>query len=156
MKTLNIEIPNGYEIDREKSTFEKIVFKEIKKSLPTKWEELRDLGGSYVMLNSGIGTIKGAKNTPENKHIFKTEEQAKASIALAQLSQLIDVYRQGWVPDWKHKTDKKFAINFDGDKPYIDGWYNHNSFLSFQNEEIAREFLDNFRDLIMQARPLMS
>jgi hypothetical protein len=29
MKTFNIEIPKGYEIDKEKSTFETIIFKEI-------------------------------------------------------------------------------------------------------------------------------
>ena len=37
MKTVEIEIPIGYEIDKEKSTFEKIVFKKIK-------NELVDLG----------------------------------------------------------------------------------------------------------------
>lgn len=36
MKTVEIEIPIGYEIDKEKSTFEKIVFKKIK----SKWVDL--------------------------------------------------------------------------------------------------------------------
>lgn len=36
MKTVEIEIPIGYEIDKEKSTFEKIVFKKIK----NKWVDL--------------------------------------------------------------------------------------------------------------------
>jgi hypothetical protein len=31
MKTFKIEIPEGYEINQEKSTFEKIVFKKNKK-----------------------------------------------------------------------------------------------------------------------------
>jgi hypothetical protein len=30
MKTLKINIPEGYEIDKEQSTFENIVFKELK------------------------------------------------------------------------------------------------------------------------------
>lgn len=32
-KELKIEVPQGYEIDRQKSTFEKIVFKKIPKNL---------------------------------------------------------------------------------------------------------------------------
>ena len=34
MKTLKIETPEGYEIDKENSTFEKIVFKEVKSEYP--------------------------------------------------------------------------------------------------------------------------
>lgn len=39
MKELKIEVPEGYEIDKEKSTFEKIVFKKIKVELPKTWDE---------------------------------------------------------------------------------------------------------------------
>ena len=37
-KELKIQIPEGYEIDKEKSTFEKIVFKK-KDTNPRSWEE---------------------------------------------------------------------------------------------------------------------
>jgi viroplasmin and RNaseH domain-containing protein len=37
----------------------------------------------------------------------------------------------------------------------MDG-YEAEDFLSFQSKEIAKEFLDNFKDLIEQAKPLMS
>ena len=37
-KELKIQIPDGYEIDKEKSTFEKIVFKK-KDTKPRSWEE---------------------------------------------------------------------------------------------------------------------
>lgn len=37
-KTLKIEIPKGYEIDREKSTFENIVFKKV----VIRWNKYRD------------------------------------------------------------------------------------------------------------------
>ena len=33
-KELKIEVPQGYEIDKENSTFEKIVFKKVEKELP--------------------------------------------------------------------------------------------------------------------------
>lgn len=37
-KELKIEIPQGYEIDRQKSTFEKIIFKKIPEN-PKTWKE---------------------------------------------------------------------------------------------------------------------
>lgn len=43
-KKLKINIPEGYEIDREKSTFEEIVFKKIEDplaKLPKTWEEYK-------------------------------------------------------------------------------------------------------------------
>ena len=41
-KKLKINIPEGYEIDKEKSTFEEIVFKKVEDplaKLPKTWEE---------------------------------------------------------------------------------------------------------------------
>ena len=37
-KELKIEVPQGYEIDRQKSTFEKIIFKKIAEN-PKTWED---------------------------------------------------------------------------------------------------------------------
>ena len=40
-KEINISIPEGYEIDKEKSTFEKIVFKKIENKLPMSFDEMK-------------------------------------------------------------------------------------------------------------------
>jgi hypothetical protein len=155
MKTLNIEIPKGYEIDRENSTFEKIVFKEIKKELPKSWSELNCLDGCYVGRDCDLVKVTDAVIEFDNRNVFKTGEQAEASIALAQLSQLREVYRQGWVPNWVcNKT--KWCVVFLDSHIVLERWVSTHNFLSFQTEEIAKEFLNNFRDLIKQARPLMS
>ena len=45
MKNLTITPPSGYEIDKEQSTFENIVFKPLKKALPKTWEELKNIAG---------------------------------------------------------------------------------------------------------------
>ena len=58
MKTQKIVAPEGYEIDREKSTIDEIVFKEIKKQLPKTWEELNTIKGWYV----DSYAVKGAKS----------------------------------------------------------------------------------------------
>jgi hypothetical protein len=156
MKTLKIEIPNGFEIDKENSTFEQIVFKEIKKQLPKSWEELEEISGYYSNMHSSIIDVEYNEAIHANQNIFATEEQAKASIALAQLSQLREVYRNGWVPDWKNNDEYKFCIEFYGNEINKDYYYGQNNFLSFQDAETRDLFLENFKDLIEQAKPLMS
>jgi len=156
MKTLKINVPKGYEIDKEQSTFENIVFKEIKKDLPKSWEEIENLQGFFVGYSSVIKeTDDDVEKTKYNRNIFATQEQAEASIALAQLSQLRDVYRQGWAPDW-NDTNPKYVIEFNQNGIHKNIWYSLNNFLSFQSKEIAEQFLENFRDLIEKAKPLMS
>ena len=158
MKNIKIEIPKGYEIDKEKSTFENIVFKEINIS-PNSWSGLSVIIGFYVDATSyiqGISEEAEFSATPENENVFKTEEQAEASIALAQLSQLRDVYRQGWEPNWCNKSSGKYCIYFHLDSLSIMTFIFGSHFLSFQDRKTAELFLKNFRDLIEKAKPLMS
>lgn len=155
MKTLKIYIPDGYEIDKELSTFENIVFKEIKKELPKSWEELEGLEGFFVDPKSRIGIASYWSPIEDYKKVFATKEQAEASIALAQLSQLSEVYRDGWKPDWEDGK-LKYIIRFVNNEINKDSFYGNASFLSFQSAEIRDEFLNNFRDLIETAKPLMS
>lgn len=49
-KELKITPPIGYEIDRQKSTFEKIVFKKIEPCKPTTWKEYC----KYALISRGI------------------------------------------------------------------------------------------------------
>ena len=157
MKELKINVPKGYEIDKDKSTFENIVFKEINK-LPSSWGEMCQIDGYYVVSNScnfGVVYVEEAY-FDTNPALFKTKEQAEASIALAQLSQLRDVYRQGWEPDWSDIYSKKYCIDFFDEEIKIYDYRNTNLFLSFQDEETAELFLKNFRYLIEKAKPLMS
>jgi hypothetical protein len=157
MKTLKINVPEGYEIDKEQSTFENIVFKEIKNELPKSWEDLENLKGFYVGHTSDIVmTSDHVRKSKINRFIFATEEQAEASITLAQLSQLREVYRQGWEPDYTDNYAVKYGIHFTNQGLKIGAFYETTVFLMFQSEKIAKEFLENFRDLIEQAKPLIS
>ena len=155
MKELKITAPKGYEIDKDNSTFENIVFKKLNK-LPKTWKELGAIAGFYVCNTSRINknSVKTYLVAIDRK-LFKTEEQAMASLALAQLSQLRDVYRKEWKPDWEG-YDIKYCIFFSGNTISVDSLQNTSEFLSFQDEETAKLFIENFRDLIEQAKPLMS
>lgn len=156
MKSVKIEVPQGYEIDKEKSTFENIVFKEVKKELPETWEELKEIKGYWIDDDSIISDNDNYIAIDRNKNVFATKEQAEASIALAQLSQLREVYRKGWVPNWSDDNELKFCIYFVEDRTDIVTYCETNQFLSFQDVETRDLFLENFIDLIEQAKPLMS
>lgn len=155
-KTLNIEIPKGYKIDQEKSNLAKgkIVFKEIEKELPKTWEELERIKGHYVTENSSIDSEEWI-TTHSSKNLFATREQAEASLALAQLSQLREVYRQGWKPNWEDKNQEKYGIFIDARDMQMIIIPNENiSFFSFQDYETALEFRINFEELINKTLPL--
>lgn len=127
-----------------------------KKQLPKRWDDLSNIQGYYVSGLSNVISTDYLDVELQNKNVFKTKEQALASIALAQLSILRDEYRQGWLPDWEDETQPKHCIILKNKKFMLDELYETNYFLSFQTQEIAAEFLNNFKELIEQAKPLMS
>ena len=155
MKTLKITPPEGYEIDKDKSTFEEIIFKPVKKQLPKSWEELGKVDGWYVTSDSYIFRAAPQNTNNYQRNLFVTKEQAKASIALAQLSQLREVYRHGWVPDWDNADQIKHCIIRLDEKINTSTFFSFAHFLAFQSLEIRDEFLKNFRDLIEEAAPLL-
>ena len=152
-KEIKIQIPEGYEIDKELSTFEKIVFKAKIKELPKSWEELEIVNGFYTDSNSSVRE----EDCPTNafsRNTWPTKEYAEASIALAQLLQLRQVYNAGWEPDW---TDDncKYCIYISSDKIQLDTWISVHHILSFETRRLAQQFLTNFKDLIEIAKPLL-
>lgn len=161
MKELKIEVPEGYEIDKEKSSFEKIIFKKIKVELPKTWEEFCDqthVGTEYYITNrSSIIEALNSRNRDynEDKNLLSSKEDAEAHLALIQLHRLRDIYRQGWVPDWNDGS-VKYCILFNPDNLDIVTYTRTPHFLAFQIREIAEEFIKNFRDLIEKAKVLIN
>ena len=68
-KSIKINIPEGMEIDKEKSTFEEIVFKSKEKQLPKAWEELNNIKGYYIDTDSIVKPVDGYVNDI-NKNVF--------------------------------------------------------------------------------------
>lgn len=167
MENIKIKIPEGFsEVDQVKTqgwsineeeglAIYQIVFKKKQPKFPKTWEDLKNISGFFVSETCEIEREVGAKTYHTNKNLFATREQADASLALAQLSQLREVYRQGWKPDWNDRNTK-WCIHLDNDKVVVGLWYTTHKFLAFQSKEIAQEFLDNFGVLILSAKPLMS
>ena len=104
-QTIEIEVPDG-----KKAVWKdnKVIFEDIKPQLPKTWEEfcqqnvIRD-GEHYIdsfsdiIKKTAIGTMR---NCSLERNILPNKQAAKAHLALMQLHQLRDCYRQGWEPDW--------------------------------------------------------
>ena len=151
-RKLKINIPEGYEIDKEKSTFEEIVFKKVEDSLtelPKTQEEYKSCSRddtSYFFCNP-LKSIKASLFSGVYNE-FSTEERVKQYVALGKLLQLRDY----WVGDCKINSDNIYVIY----KNVIMAVVHNNDFpLAFPTREMAKEFKNCFEDLIKEAYPLV-
>ena len=153
-KKLKINIPEGYEIDKEKSTFEEIVFKKIEDplaKLPKTWEEYckqtKDCE-SYFHTRYPEPCIRKSPSFDGVYCEFSTEERVKQYVALGRLLQLRDY----WVGDWKRNLDNIYVIY----KNVIMSAMPNSDFpLTFPTKEMTEEFKNCFEDLIKEAYPLV-
>lgn len=154
-KEIKIVPPKGYVIDKENSTFEKIVFNKIETILPKSWKEQEKVKGYYINGNSIINDFSlSFSNNKANRNVFFSKDEAKAALALAQLSQLKKIYNDGWEPDWVKSKIKYSIVFMENEIKTINTIY-WQAFLTFKTPEIRDEFLKNFKDLIMEAKPLL-
>ena len=130
-------------------------------ALPNSWEEFCKMypvkdDECYISASSNIIRMsQGKRCTFYNCNILPSLQSAKAHLAQMQLEQLRDCYRQGWVPDWSNSKQCKWFICFNTDKFTVKCNFNYSQFLSFQSEEIARKFLNNFKGFIETAGDLI-
>ena len=152
-KKLKINIPEGYEIDKEKSTFEEIVFKKGEgplAKLPKTWEEYCKLTkGSYSNYANSTNIVYKDKYTGAYNE-FTTKERAEQCIALGKLLQLRDYWVKGY-------NEFRYAVYGDRlDGTAICDWRdNINHPLTFPTREMAQKFVECFKDLMKEAHPLI-
>lgn len=161
-QTIEIEVPEGKQAIWKDG---KIVFEDIKPQLPKTWEEfcrIKNFIDSEAYIGSSSKCIEiGKCFTSEDRerryysdrNILPSKKAAEQHLALMQLHQLRDCYRQGCIPTFNKES---FGIirGVNGHLT-IDKFMYSSSFLSFQTKEIAEEFLTNFHDLIEQAGDLI-
>lgn len=154
MKHFKIQVPEGYEIDQEKSTFGEIVFKPTNPK--PEWKDLGHVSGWYISSDSTVVVSSNYVTSGDhNRNTWPSKEEAEAALALSQLCQWRDKYNEGWKPDWtspKYKlviwvgSKNNIVIGTQIFEPHI---------LAFKNAEIRDKFLEDFRDLIEIAKPLL-
>lgn len=154
-KELKITIPRGFEIDKEKSTFEKIIFKK-KDTKPRSWEDYLELNTGFdgVGIDWNCGGVQTTGLHHRGKAIVPTN-LAAPFIAMMQLMSLRQSWIGDWKPDWTNDTDKKWCVVFQGCKINVDYFYSTSKPLTFPTEEMADDFMDCFKDLLEVAKPLI-
>ena len=155
MEQKEIIIPQGWEIDEVRGN--KIILMESKKELPKTWEEciakIRDL--ECIDRNSCIDTATFSDDVA-SKHINDIPiGLGKPMLALCQLLVCREVYRQGWKPNWKDDKEIKYCIERVENYITKETYELTSKVLSFQSAEIRDQFLENFRDLIEEAKELI-
>lgn len=149
METIEIN-GRSYLIDIEKAT-EQGLLKE-KDNRPRSWEEYATMGSQDC---DGIISATGINDDDDvyicDYDLFKSEDEARAFVALGKLIQLRDAWWGDWRPDWKD-NEFKYCIGIYCNN--IDTTYHANLsyVLAFPTAEMRDEFLSTFRDLIEQAK----
>lgn len=149
-KELQIILPEGYEIDKENSTFEKIVFKKVEEKL-TYTKIIKELfnGKKYYYIND-YGTIKETYD-PEKIIDFcdtdpnnaPTKHQLERLLALNKLMNVAHYLNDGWEPNWKDNSEGKYCIIFNGFICTVENnvWASHGGVV-FKSMELAEQAIE--------------
>ena len=154
---IEIEVPEGKNAVWKDN---KVIFEDIKPQLPKTWEEFCrqnkiEKNECYLDACSCIEkALIRERCEDSDRNVLPNKQVAEAHLALMQLHQLRDCYREGWEPNWNNDCNKYIIVK-NRDKYVVFGGNWTNQFLSFQDRERAEEFLTNFRELIEQAGDLI-
>lgn len=144
-----------YNIDVEKAK-ELGVLKE-KDSKCKSWDEFREKyknkqGFCYNDVYRVVGTIEKPIMTSEQL----TETEAIAIITFSKLLKLRRDWIGDWKPDWsKSECKLKYCIVVKDNSIIINSFYLIQHTFSFPTEEMAKEFLECFRNLFEQCKNLI-
>ena len=152
-KELKIEIPVGYEIDKDRSTFERIIFKPIKKDIT-----YEDVCNKLFERNTGYSINQYGKidNFCLASHRFdvnnvSNKEQLKRLLALNQLLNIAEYYNRNIA-----ELNVRYRICYDSTNyyykvvPYASYNFTYSLEALFNNEEDAQKVIDNpnFREIL--------
>lgn len=157
-QTIEIEVPDGKKAIWKDN---KVIFEDIKPQLPKTWKEfckMKKPNKSEAYINNGsecveLGDPSEKRLYQGDRNVLPSKKAAEAHLALIQLHQLRDCYRQGWEPYWNGYSKYVIVKNRGEYGVFTSKWTSR--FLTFQDMETAKEFLTNFRELIEQAGDLI-
>ena len=167
METTNIiNIPEGFEIDKEQSTERQIVLKKIKnkKSVlkkiegPRTWEEYCEKmkGKDSYFFNETLQEVRCSNFGETGVFVseFVDKEDVEAFAAFSKLLKLRKNWVGDWKPDWKDKGRKFTITSFES--RVVVGISEHSNYsMSFPTNKMRTLFFDTFRDLLEIAKSLL-
>lgn len=145
MKTLQIEIPEGYEIDQFNKETGEISFKKVEKSITDRIKTISDIFDYH-----GINI---------EAFYCEHENHSKDEIAYTILKLLCSALNEGWKPDWDNPNELKYYPWFEigGSSGFqfndYDCWRSLSdvgSRLCFKSRELAEYAGKQFTDLYKQ------
>ena len=137
---------------------------EKKKELPKTWQEFCEnykvrKNECYIEGDSTIKEVGENGITDRNRkmdcNLLSSKQAGEAHLALMQLHQLRDAWREGWLPDWKDLNSMKYCIERNRDEYKIEIHRTSQRFLAFKGYEQAKEFINCFIGFLMKAGDLI-
>lgn len=154
-----IQIPEGYQIDTEKSNDHQIVLNKIEDNKVRSWEEYcKKMEGkdSYFIEDSYYTSVSSQFCRVPIVTEFKDKEEAEAFAAFSKLRKFRRDWVGDWKPDYKNVSEAKFAIiTSENEITKQTENYTVNSSMSFPTEKMRDEFFNTFKDLLEQAKTLL-
>lgn len=91
----------------------------------------------------------------DNYYGYPSQELAEASEALRRLLFLRDYYNEGWQPNWTDEDEYKYCIKNFGNELYTIDLDFSVRVMTFKTPEIRDKFLEEQRELLEIAKPLL-
>ena len=144
-KYFKVEVPEGYEVDKENSTFEHICFKKIEQEVRT-WEDLIGKyvprGSAYIAKDCQIGEINRYWAFGSNeKNLFIDSKHAKSALSMAQISQLLPYFGGPITDEEWYNESSKYTIEKCMNRMIKDSTISCYYLLSFHTAEQRDNFL---------------
>ena len=145
-KYFKVECPEGYEIDKENSTLERICFKKIEQEVRT-WDDLigkeRPSTQAWIRCSDSYIEADGIsyKISKSNRFEFIDTKHAKSALAMAQISQLLPYFGGPITDEEWYNESSKYTI-----EKYMNGMIKDSTvycyhLLSFHTAEQRDNFL---------------
>lgn len=147
-----INVPEGFEVEEKDGVFN-VVQKKEEPELPKRWGDLGEIRGYWVVGDSSVNSLSRRSVEKGHKNVFLRKEQAEASIALAQLTQLYDRWKGEPVPAGSTIYSPTYTRH--PSRIQVKAWDNTPAPFGFPDKVRCSEFIDTFRDLLEQAAPLL-
>lgn len=140
-KVIKIKIPEGYEIDKEKSTIENLVFKPKKESyLDISKKLFYQKRAFYFSKFGGIASAVICDGTYCDPNNCTSEKQLRKLLAINQLMNVAKYLNGNWKPG---QINFKYTIIITRDnKVSIGATHLNNEIVYFKTEELAKEAIE--------------
>lgn len=138
--------PEGYELDKEKSTIENLVFKLRMCYKSIAQEMFKNNKTKYFINTRGCIEDTEMSDCFWDLNVCTSRKQAQKLLAINQLMNVAKYLNGDWQPDWDNYSENKYYIYIDQDLPnkvYIS--YCHAliiNFVYFKTEELAQKAID--------------